>query len=264
MRSTPADLNHFKAASAVWKALFLREAAVRTFGTRFAWVWLVLEPVASVLWLILIFTVVRVRHVGGIETALWISSGMLVFMTFRRTVTQVQNGVDANASLFAYRQVRPSDVVLVRAAVEGLSMLIISSLVFFIGALWGWMSWPSSPLAVLEAFFVAWLCGTGLGMIFGVLVKLVPETARIINFIMMPLMMISGVIFPLSAVQSPYLDWLLINPIAHAIEAARLGFSPYYHAANGIDLGYAYACALVLIFMGLALFRRFNQRMVMQ
>ena len=264
MRSTSSDLQHFRAATAVWKALFLREAAVRIFGTRFAWVWLVAEPVASVLWLILIFTVVRVRHVGGIETALWISSGILVFMTFRRTVTQVQNGVDSNASLFAYRQVRPADVVLVRAVVEGISMLVICSMVFFIGALWGWMSWPRNPLAVLEAFAVAWMCAAGLGMIFGVVVKLVPEMGRIINFIMMPLMMISGVILPLSMVQQPYLDWLLLNPVAHAIEAARLGFSPYYHAANGVDLGYAYACALVLLFLGLALFRRFNQRMVTQ
>ncbi len=237
---------------------------VRMFGSRMAWVWLVLEPVVNVLWLILIFTVIRIRHIGGIETALWIAVGMLVFMTFRRTLSQVQNGVDANSALFAYRQVRPADVVLVRAGVEGLSMLLISSMVFFIGAMLGWMSWPASVWKVLEAFTLAWLCGLGLGMTFGVLVKLVPEVGRIVSFIMMPLMMISGVIFPLSMVQEPYLGWLLLNPLAHAIEAARVGFAPYYHAVNGLDLSYAYACALVLLFTGLALFRRFNERLVTQ
>lgn len=258
------DRHLLSAATAVWKALFLREAIVRMFGSRMAWVWLVLEPVANVLWLVLIFTVIRVRHIGGIETPLWIASGMLVFMTFRRTVSQVQNGVNANTSLFAYRQVRPADVVLVRAVVEGVSMLLISAAVFFIGAIIGWMSWPSSGWQVLEAFGVAWLCALGLGMIFGVFVKLVPEVERIINFIMMPLMMISGVIFPLSMVQQPYLDWLLLNPVAQAVEAARIGFSPFYHAASGVDVAYAYQCALVLVFLGLALFRRFNQRLVMQ
>lgn len=237
---------------------------VRMFGTRMAWVWLVAEPLVSVMWLVFVFTVIRVRHVGGIETPLWIASGMLVFMTFRRTLSQVQNGVNSNRALFAYRQVRPADVVLVRAVVEGVSMLLISSAVFFVGAMMGWMSWPASGWAVLEAFTLAWLCGLGLGLVFGVLVKLVPETERIINFITMPLMMISGVIFPLSMVQPPYLNWLLLNPIAHAIEAARLGFAPYYHAVAGLDLAYAYQCALVLVFLGLALFRRFNQRLVMQ
>lgn len=264
MRSPIFDSNLFTAVSSVWKALFLRETMVRMFGTRMAWVWLVLEPVANVLWLVLIFTVVRVRHVGGIETPMWIASGMLVFMTFRRTISQVQNGVDANTSLFAYRQVRPADVVLVRAFVEGFLMLLISAAVFIAGGVLGWMSWPASTWSVLEAFALAWLCALGLGMIFGVLIKLVPEMERIINFIMMPLMMVSGVIFPLSMVQSPYLDWLLLNPLAHAIEASRVGFAPYYHAVAGLDLGYAYQCALVLVFLGLALFRRFNQRLVTQ
>jgi capsular polysaccharide transport system permease protein len=172
--------------------------------------------------------------------------------------------VDANSALFSYRQVRPADVVLVRAGVEGLSMLVISSMVFFVGAMLGWMSWPASAWDVLEAFTLAWLCGLGLGLIFGVLVKLVPEMGRIINFIMMPLMMISGVIFPLAVVKPPHIDWLMLNPLAHAIEAARVGFAPYYHAVNGLDLGYAYGSALVLVFTGLALFRRFNERLVMQ
>lgn len=250
------------AAVHVWKALFLREAMVRLFGSRFAWVWLLAEPIAHVLWLVLVFTFIRVRHIGGVETALWIASGILVFMTFRRTLSQVRNGVDANQSLFAYRQVRPADVVLVRAAVEGVSMLIISALVFAIGAVMGWMTWPDSAWNVLEAFVLAWLCGLGLGMIFAVVVMLVPEMERIIGFIMMPLMMVSGVMLPLTAVQQPYVDWLLYNPIAHAIEAARLGFAPYYHAVSGLDLGYAYQCVLVLNFLGLLVFRRFNQRLV--
>lgn len=248
----------------MWNALFLREALVRMFGSRMAWVWLVLEPLANVVWLVLIFTVIRVRHIGGIESALWIAVGMLVFMAFRRTVSQVQNGVDANTALFAYRQVRPADVVIVRAGVEGLSMLLISAAVFGVGALMGWMSWPASTWAVLEAFAVAWLCAFGLGMVFGVVTKLAPEVGRIIQFTMMPLMMVSGVMFPLSMVQPPYLDWLMLNPIAHAIEAARMGFAPYYHAVAGVDLGYAYQCALGLVFLGLALFRRFNQRLVAQ
>ncbi|WP_254422615.1 ABC transporter permease [Comamonas kerstersii] len=258
------SMNNFQRAAAVWKALFLREALVRMFSSRFAWGWVVLEPVVNILWLVLIFTVIRVRHIGGIETPLWIAIGMLVFMTFKRTVSQVQNAVDANSALFAYRQVRPSDVALVRAVLEGVTMLVISTAVFAVGGIFGWMALPAAPLLVLEAFLLAWLCGLGLGMCFAVLIKLVPELERIISFIMMPLMMISGVLFPLSMVRQPYLDWLLYNPLAHAIEAARLGFAPYYHAVTGLDVGYAYGCALVLNFMGLALFRRYTQRLVMQ
>lgn len=257
-------LHRLRVLLAVWNALFLREASARMFGSRAAWVWLVVEPVANILWLILIFTVIRVRHIGGIETALWIASGMLVFMTFKRTITQVQNAVDSNSALFVYRQVRPADVAFVRAGCEGFSMLMISFTVFAVGGLMGWMALPDSAWQVFEGFILAWLCALGLGLCFGVLVKLIPEMDRVINFIMMPLMMISGVIFPLSLVQEPYLSWLMLNPLAHAIEATRLGFASYYHATPGLDLTYAYGCALVMLFFGMALFRRFNQRLVMQ
>lgn len=257
-------LHRLRVLLAVWNALFLREASARMFGSRAAWVWLVAEPVINILWLILVFTAIRVRHIGGIETALWIASGMLVFMTFKRTLTQVQNAVDSNSALFAYRQVRPADVALVRAGCEGFSMLIISFSLFAVGMLMGWMAFPDSAWAVFQGFFLAWLCALGLGLIFGVLVKLIPEMDRIINFIMMPLMMMSGVIFPLNMVPLPYQAWLMWNPLAHAIEVTRLGFASYYHATPGLNLNYGYFCGLTLVFFGIALFRRFNQRLVMQ
>lgn len=225
---------------------------------------MVLEPVVHVLWLIAIFTAVRVSHVGGIHTALWVALGMLVFMTFKRTLVQVQNAVDANSALFTYRQVQPADVALVRAVFEAVCMVVITSVMLFIGGLLGWVQWPMHLLYVLEAFFLAWLCALGLGMFFGVLIKLMPETARIVNFLLMPLMMVSGVMFPLSMVSEPYLSWLLLNPLAHAIELARLGSAPYYHSVSGVSEWYLGGCAVTLLFLGLAMFRRFNERLVMQ
>lgn len=254
----------WQVTAAVWKALFLREALVRLFGTRMAWAWGMVEPMVNILWLVMIFSVIRVHHVGGIGTALWIMVGMLVFFTFRRTATQVQNSLGANEALFAYRQVKPVDVALVRAGVEGVLMLVLSSLMFSVGAIFDWVIWPEDPWNVLEAFFIAWACATGLGLVFAVSIKLVPEAGRIIGFIMMPLMMISGVMFPLTMVSQQYREWLMLNPIAHAIEAARLGFAPYYHAVPELDLSYAGFSALVLLFAGLALFRRFANRLVMQ
>jgi capsular polysaccharide transport system permease protein len=249
---------------AVWRALFLREALVRLFATRMAWVWLLLEPLGNMLWLIMIFSVIRVHHIGGIATPLWIMIGMLVFFTFRRTVTQVQNSLGANEALFAYRQVTAIDVALVRAGVEGVLMLVLSVLMFTVGAIFDVVNWPEAPWNVLEAFFIAWACATGLGLVFCASIKLVPETERIINFVMMPIMMVSGVLFPLSMVSPQYREWLMLNPVAHAIEAARLGFAPYYHSVPELDLTYACFAALLLLFTGLALFRRFAIRLVMQ
>lgn len=256
--------NSLRLAFAVWKALFLREASVRMFGSRTAWMWLIAEPLIHIFWLVFVFTVIRVRHVGGIEIQLWIASGILVFLTFRRTLSQVQKGVGASRALFSYRQVQPADVVLARMAIEFVIMLIISFFVFLVGILMGWGKLPESLLQVFEAFFLATMCGFGLGMIFAFFTSLLPDFDRVLGFITMPLMMISGVIFPLGMVPEPYLSWLLLNPIAHIIESVRLAFAPYYHAVPGLDLGYAYHFALFLVFWGLLFFREFRQRLIMR
>ncbi|MEP6588756.1 MAG: ABC transporter permease, partial [Polaromonas sp.] len=124
-------------------------------------------------------------------------------------------------------------------------------------ALFGHSVIPADPLAVLEAFFGLWLVGLGFGLMTSVAVEMVPELGRVIKLIMMPLYMISGVMFPISIVPQPYRDWLLFNPVAHGLEAVRLGFAPHYHAVPELSIAYIYGFALVSIFLGLALHRRF-------
>ena len=206
----------------------LRESLSRLFSRRAAWVWLLLEPAVHVAFLGFLFSAIRVRQIGGIETVLWIMLGMLGFFMFRRSGTQASNAINANRSLFAYRQVKPVDTVLVRALLEGVLMLAVSTLILTVAALLGFRVMPSDPLAVMEAVFGLWLLGLGFGLVASVLKELVDEFGNIIDMVMMPMYLISGVLVPLSAVPYPYRDWLLLNPVAHGLEALRLGFAPYY------------------------------------
>jgi capsular polysaccharide transport system permease protein len=248
----------------VWKALFLREALTRISSGRAAWFWLLAEPIFNVAYLLVIFTVVRVTTVGGIDTTVWLIIGMLAFFMFRRTAMQVMNGIAANQSLFTYRQVKPIDTLLVRGILEAFLMTIITVILLAGAALFGHSVLPADPLAVLEAFLGLWLIGVGFGLTASVAIQLVPEVGQVIGLIMMPLYMLSGVIFPISAVPQPYRDWLLLNPVAHGLEAARLGFAPYYHAVPELSVAYIYEFVLVSIFLGLALQRRFALKLVTQ
>jgi len=200
--------------------------------------------------------------VGGIDTTVWLMTGMLAFFMFRRTGTQVMNAISANQALFTYRQVKPVDTLLVRGGLEGLLMIVITSILLSSAALFGHSVVPADPLAVLEAFFGLWLVGMGFGLVTSVASELVPELGRVINFVMMPMFILSGVIFPLSALPQPYRDWLLLNPVAHGLEAVRLGFAPLYHAVPELSIAYIYGFALASIFLGLALHRHFALRLV--
>lgn len=248
----------------VWRALFLREALSRLTSTRSAALWLFLEPAFHVSYMLVLYTAIRVRIVGGIDAVVWLLVGVLAFLVFRRVAVQAGGAVEGNSALFTYRQVKPVDTVLVRAAVELMILVWVSAILFFGVALRGHNVAPADPLAIIFGVAGIWLLALGWGLVSSVLKELVPESGNILTMLMMPLYILSGTVFPISSVPYPYREWLLYNPLVHAIEGIRQGFSPYYHAPPETDISYLYGCALVLVFIGLALHRHFAVRLVSQ
>ncbi len=243
----------------VWHALFLREALDRLFRMRAAWFWLLIEPIIHIGFLAFVFSVIRVRTMSGIDMALWVILGLLAFFLFRRTGIQVMYGVDCNKALFAYRQVKPIDPALVRGVLEAFLMALVAIVVLTVAGLLGHITMPVDPLLVCLAVFGLWLVGMAYGLVASVLMELVPETEHILKILMLPLYLISGVIFPISAVPLPYRDYLLFNPVLHGVELVRVGFSDYYHAVPGLSLSYLYGFAALGVLLGLALHRSFAQ-----
>lgn len=242
---------------AVWKAMFLREALRRLFGGRAAWLWVFMEPVYHLGFIMLMFAVIRLRVIGGIDTQIWIMVGLLAFFMFRRPAQQAMDAIGANQGMFAFRQVQPVDAVFVRGALEGFMMVLISIIVVTGANLYGLEAVPADPLAVLLALLALWLLGLGFGMIVSVASELLPEVGRMIGLLLQPLYLFSGIIFPIASFPEPYRGWLLYNPIAHGLEAVRLGFAPHYQAVPELSVPYMYGCAAVLLFFGLALQYRY-------
>jgi capsular polysaccharide transport system permease protein len=245
----------------VWKALFLREAINRISRERTAWVWLLAEPVIHIAFLMFIFAFVRVRVVSGIDTAVWIMVGFLTFFMFRRPAQQGMTAVGANRALFGYRQVKPVDTVFVRAGLEGFLMLVVAIIVLIGAGLVGYTVVPADPLSVLAAVLGVWLIGLGFALTASVADELTPELGWLCRQFLVPLYFASGIIVPIAVIPQPYRDWLLINPLVHGVEAARLGYAPLYHALPETSIAYVYFCALVGIFFGLALHVRFAGRL---
>jgi capsular polysaccharide transport system permease protein len=249
---SPADVT-----LSVWRALLLREALSRISRERAAWIWLLLEPVVHVVFLVFVLIAVRMRVVGGIDTVIWALVGLTAFFMFRRPAQQAMNAVGMNQALFGYRQVKPVDTVLVRAALEGFMMTVISVLLYAGAGLVGFDMLPDDPMMVLTAMLGLWLAALGFGLIMSVASELLPELGRLVGLIMTPLYFFSGVMFPIARLPSTFRDWLALNPIAHGLEAARLGFASHYRAIPELSVAYLYGCALAAIFLGLVLHRRF-------
>lgn len=248
----------------VWRALFLREALHRLFHRRAAWVWLFLEPIGHIVFLMALFMAMQVRVVGGMDTGVWIMVGLVAFFMFKRTMSIAMAAVTMAKPLFAYRQVKAVDAVLVRGASEGVLMAVIAVVLLAVAGFLGLEVWPDDWLRVFAGFVGLWLVGLGLGMIISVPRELVPEVGEIVNLAMTPLYLLSGVIFPLAAIPQPYRDWLLLNPIAHGVETVRLGFAAHYAVVDGVQLLYPFGFALVCLLAGLVMHVLYRNKLIAQ
>ncbi len=247
---------------AVWHALLLREAVARLFGKRAAWLWLLVEPLAYIAFMAGFFSAFHARAIGGMDTTIWLTSGLLAFFVFRRCAIQGVAAVNANQALYAYRQVLPVDTVLVRCVLEALLMVVTAALVAMGLALMGRPIGTDDALTCFLSVAGLWLLALGWALAASVAGELVPEFSHVLNMFMVPTALISGAFFPLSSLPPSWRSAFMLNPIAHGVEGARAGISDYYHHAPELSLAYLMACALVLLFFGLALQLRFRHRLV--
>ncbi len=246
----------------VWHALFLREAVGRLSGARFAWFWMLLEPIAHVVVMVLIRELLgRMRFIINADFVPWLLVGITAFILFREGVTRAMGAIEANKGLFSYRQVKPVDPVLVRAVLEGLLKSVVFILLIAGAMLLGFEILPFDPLGAIGIWFSVWLLGVSLGLVVSVLASLVEEVGRVVRLMMFPLYFLSGVMFPLQVMPHSIQQYLLYNPVAHGIESLRLRFFEGYHTINGIDLLYMYYWIFAATALGLALHIKFSLRL---
>jgi capsular polysaccharide transport system permease protein len=68
-----------------------------------------------------------------------------------------------------------------------------------------------------------------------------------------PLLFISAVLFPLSALPLSGQSMLLYNPLVHTIELSRKALFPYYNAGDS-NIIYPAVFAIIVLSIGLTLF----------
>jgi capsular polysaccharide transport system permease protein len=243
----------------VWKALFLREAAMRLARDPMAWFWTVAEPIGHIAFLTWLFiSGFRQKQVVGADTAVFLILGITLFFLPRNMLNRSIAVVEASEALYNYRQVKPIDTVIARVGLETLLGCLVFLLTIAGGILLGLPISVADPLAALYAASALWLAGLGLALVFSVLAALSPQVRRIVGLSRGAIYLLSAVIYPSYAVPASMRDTLLLNPLVHGLEAFRVAFLPNYKVPAGIDVGYLVQFSVLMIFLGLALHVRFQ------
>ena len=259
MKSTRTS---WQVTRSVWHALLMREALARTTGNRMAWFWMLFEPAAMIAIMVAIRSVAGGSNIrtSGAEFVPWLICGLFGFFLFRENMMRSIGAVNANKALFAYRQVLPIDPVIIRCFVEGMLKSVIFVMFIMIGELMGANLFPSNILYALEAWLALWLLGLGAGLSLSASSTLIPEIGKIVQLTSLPLLLMSGVMFPLNFLPYEIQQYLLLNPIVHGLETLRTAFFPLYRSLNGISITYLWLWALSLATFGLMLHLKFAIR----
>jgi capsular polysaccharide transport system permease protein len=248
---------------AVLFALALRELRTRA-GRRWAGVvWTLVEPMAQVALILLIFGFLRQVASPGMEFPIFLTSGLMPYILFRNLAQRLTESIDTNRGLFSYRQVKPFDAVVARGIVETVLWAAVFVLTLALLAWLGYTVLPERPLELFEICGVVMVLGGGVGLLVAVATHGLPKTRSLIQMLYFPLYFASGVIFAIDRVPATYQQWLLWNPVLHAVELSRSAFSASHHPIQGIGIGYPAAFTLVVLALGLMLYRRDRQKLLL-
>ena len=246
----------------VTKALLHREVITRFGKYKLGAIWIFVDPLLSVIVIGLLLGPWLGRSSGDIPYAFFVLCGFMLLSILTGPLKAGMGAIKSNKGLLVFQKVQPLDPFIARFALQLLTN-ISAMTVFCIIACWFGMniSLQRLPEAVL-CVILTWVLGSGLGLHIGIAALKFNELEKVIQYVTRPLMFLSAVLYPTSALPPEYIKYLLYNPLVHTIEYLRMTLFPGY-IVEQVNLYYPATWALVATTLGLMSYRN-NRHFLLQ
>jgi len=243
-------------------ALQERELLVRTEKGLLGALGVFIEPMILVLTLLALRILVRFKTTDLINPVIWMVTGVCLFYLFTEVGLKSLNGVKRAQDIFFYRRIRPLDILLASALVEG--RIFGSVLTMVVLAVWGW-TWQvqlDSPGEAVLVFVLTILLALGVGGSTLVIGHRLPVVKLVVRFgIRRVLLWTSGIFYALYTLPGPVRPFFTWNPLLHAVELFRHAVNQAYPIPD-ISMTYLAVCAFVSCGFGL-LFYSSNEALLL-
>ena len=246
--------------SIVISALLKREMTTQFGKYSLGFLWMLFEPLISVIMLGLIIAPIMGRSVPEIPYAFFLLMGKMLLNVFTGSMNVAIRSVGTNQALLVYPTVKPLDTFIARFIYVFLTSIFSFTLFCIIGMWLGIKISLASLDILMVCYVVTWLMGCGIGLIFAVAAAYYTEVEKIVKVVQAPLLFVSCVIHPLFVLPYSAQKIILFNPLVHTIELSRRATFPHY-SVDGPSLFYPIATAIVLLSIGLTLFHGNRQHM---
>jgi capsular polysaccharide transport system permease protein len=243
-------------------AIFLREMNARFSSYTLGNIWILLEPILMMLFFVVIFGARGRGAFGYVEPPVFILASFLPFrMLWLAPMRNNMKALGGARGLLGFRQVRLFDVFLARSLVEA-GIFLVAGTILVAGMTWiGFDAVPVDPLRVLYYGLILWLFASAFGMLACVVAFFSREVEKIISIMTMPLLFLSAVFYPMTAIPPAYRSLFALNPLVHASELIREGWLPMYESPVASS-GYLYMWTIITLALAVSSYRLRWQRMV--
>ncbi|MEM6308683.1 MAG: ABC transporter permease [Pseudomonadota bacterium] len=260
---------HQKAAQWVGKcwraigALLLREMSTTYGRSPGGYLWAVLEPVAGIALLSVVFSLLFQAPPLGKNFPMFYATGLLPFTFYVQVYSKLMVSIWFSKPLLQYPAVSFIDAIISRFLLTVVTQIIVFYFVI-VGIML--MFRPNVSIDVLElalALTMLAVFAGGVGVLNCLLISVFPVWQRVWNVLHRPIFLISGVFFLFDATPEPYRSILWFNPLIHVIGITRRAFYPTYDAAYASP-AYVFALGLAILVTGLFFLRRWHKDILYQ
>lgn len=240
-------------------ALTLRETRARYGNSKLGFFWALFEPFAHIIVFIGIFSALGRAIPLGDSMGLFILTGIVPWLLYSNTVSNVMGGLSSNKPLLGYPQVMPMDITISRVVLEATTLFIVM-LLFLSGFYYlGVRIEIDSFLQMFSAYGLLVLLAIGVGLINSAIIPIFPSYQTIYNAFSRPLYFISGVFFTADFLPPEVYEAIDFNPLLHLIEWFRSGFYPSFES-DLYDPEYAVSVCVGIFTIGLVVERLNSKR----
>lgn len=245
----PVKLPRFRMARVVM-ALILRETGSRDSRASLGFLWNVIEPVATILLLTVIFSIItRVPRLGT-NFALYYVTGVLPFHLYTSISRQVAGSMRFSRNLLGLPSVTVIDLILARFLLSALTSICILLVSLFMLNSYYDLTLRPDMRSVLLALGMAMALGLGIGTLNSVLFPASAIYESLWGLVNRPLVLLSGVMFLIEDLPDPLFDVLKWNPVAQIVAEMHHAFYPTYEIP-WVSPAYVFLIAAVCFCLGL-------------
>jgi capsular polysaccharide transport system permease protein len=242
-------------------ALVIREMSTTYGRSPLGYLWAILEPVAGIMLLTLIFSFAFRLPPIGTSFALFYASGVLPFSAYSGITGKIAQALRFSRALLFYPRVTFLDAIIGRLLLNTLTnamvMIVLFTLIINVYKLDVILDIPAMVLSFAMTICLA----TGVGTVNCYLFATFPTWQLIWGVVNRPLFIMSGILFVYDAIPEPYRGWLWWNPLIHVIGQMRKGVYPTYDGGY-VSPVYVFGLSGALTMVGLLLLRRYHRDIV--